>query len=190
MCIDGHVSAVRRRGHLWSTHHVLLAEPIELLELLGHEQLGTPHGTPDLAESCERQTGAGRVSQAQARACRRTLPLTGTEPCGRLLPSAGGNGRRPRASCGASAPGHQGNEFSRGPLWAPCCGRDRSSADAEVTGRRAWGRTHCTHGLGHLGSRRCQSLGFGESTLMPVTRWPQPSSWPVGMVSGSALRCT
>lgn len=32
------------------THHVLLAEAVELLHLLGHEELGTAHSTPDLLQ--------------------------------------------------------------------------------------------------------------------------------------------
>lgn len=33
-----------------STHHVLLAETVKLLHLLGHEELGAAHGAPDLLQ--------------------------------------------------------------------------------------------------------------------------------------------
>lgn len=38
-------------------YRVLLAEPVELLELLRHQQLGAAHGTPDLAENCKSKRG-------------------------------------------------------------------------------------------------------------------------------------
>lgn len=50
------------------THHVLLAEAVKLLHLLGHEELGTAHGTPDLLQDW--QGGEQTVSAPMGhRAC-------------------------------------------------------------------------------------------------------------------------
>lgn len=43
------------RGAL--AYRALLAEPVELLELLRHQKLCAAHGAPDLAENCEDRHG-------------------------------------------------------------------------------------------------------------------------------------
>lgn len=65
-----------RPGSRGGTHHALLAEPVKLLELLGHQQLGAPHGTPDLAEDCGTHTVGyyGRVGGGQERGCHARWP--------------------------------------------------------------------------------------------------------------------
>lgn len=42
-----------------ATYHILLTKPVELLELLGHEQLSTSYSTPDLSKNCETQDRSG-----------------------------------------------------------------------------------------------------------------------------------
>lgn len=43
----------------WETHHTLLAQPEELLDLLGHQHLGTGHGSVDELQHWEGQGETG-----------------------------------------------------------------------------------------------------------------------------------
>lgn len=51
-------------------YRVLLAQPVELLELLRHQQLRAAHGAPDLAENCEKKRGQGGQLRSRARVTR------------------------------------------------------------------------------------------------------------------------
>lgn len=74
-----------RAGSRAFAYHVLLAKPVELLEFLGHQELGAPNGTPDFAENCLEKQTRWKVGQPRSKA-NTPQRMVSVRQCGRHFP--------------------------------------------------------------------------------------------------------